>query len=647
MLRRFYSLSLRTHLLLITSLLALPAIALIIHSGISQHADSLKKGFAEARRLTNSIAREQQNLSSNIEQLLTALGQIPEIERHDATATNSILGAILKKNPQFANIIVTGRSGDVWASALPMTAPFSIKERRSFQQAVKTRRFSTGDFGIGAISRKPTIGFGYPVITAGGDLVGVISANINFDHLNELLHTTGFPTASSFTIIDCNGVIVYRNLDPEKHIGTRFSEELFRSMENGPERATFIDLDETGAKKIISYRKLKLQDEHSPYLYIRASFPLEKVMERARNAMILNLAVLLPLLMIAVLAAIFLGNLFFVKRIERLQQAAERLAEGDFQTRISDAVPGGEIGRLGEAFDEMARKLSARQEALVRSERELYELNQNLAKRVEEETERRVSQVRLLARHARLVAMGEMIGAIAHQWRQPLATLGAVIQSIRMAWERSCLNESFLERAEADAQKQLYYMSDTIEDFRNFFRPEKIAEKFDIREKIDEVVLLVSSQFSNSGVRLNVIDNSPDCRLSMKGYQNEFKQSLLNIVSNAFDTIIDKVQRNNQHGDTHEFNGKVTISISCERDKAIIEVQDNGCGIPNEYADKVFDPYFTTKSGEQGTGIGLYMTKLITEESMGGRLSFESGPAGTRFRIELTRDNSCDEADNG
>src|SRR6185369_16108640 len=279
--------------------------------------------------------------------------------------------------------------------------------------------------------------------------------------------------------------------------------------------------------------------------------------------------------------------------------------------------------------------------------RELYELNRNLAKRVEEETERRVSHERLLARHARLVAMGEMIGAIAHQWRQPLATLGAVIQSIRMAWERNCLNESFLERAEADAQKQLYYMSDTIEDFRNFFRPEKIAEEFDIREKIDEVVQLVSSQFGNSGVSLEVMDNSPDCRLRIKGYQNEFKQSLLNVVSNAFDAIIDKTRRNNQPVDRHEFSGKVAISISCDRDKAVIEVQDNGCGIPDEYADKVFDPYFTTKSGEQGTGIGLYMTKLIIEESMGGGLSFESGGAGTTFRIELTRDNSSDEADNG
>jgi len=292
----------------------------------------------------------------------------------------------------------------------------------------------------------------------------------------------------------------------------------------------------------------------------------------------------------------------------------------------------------------MAVKLAARQATLVKSEHDLSELNRELTKRVEQETERRLIQERLLARHARLVAMGEMIGAIAHQWRQPLATLGATIQSIRMAWEHDCLDGPFLQKAEEDAQKQLYYMSDTIEDFRNFFTPEKVAERFDIREKVGEVIMLVTPQFAHSGVVLRTLDSAPDQSLCVTGYQNEFKQSLLNLVSNAFDAITEKAAPGNIQSSAD--CGVVTIATSCVEGKVVIEVHDDGCGIAPEHASQVFDPYFTTKPVDKGTGIGLYMTKLIIEESMAGSISFESGPEGTLFRIELARE-SRDEVGNG
>ena len=209
-----------------------------------------------------------------------------------------------------------------------------------------------------------------------------------------------------------------------------------------------------------------------------------------------------------------------------------------------------------------------------------------------------------------------------------------------MAWEHDCLDGAFLKRAEGDAQKQLYYMSDTIEDFRNFFTPEKVAERFDVKEKIDEVILLVSPQFAHSGVTLRSVDVAKDQRLYVKGYQNEFKQSLLNLVSNAFDAITDKASQGSAAPEEAADAGLVTILVAGAADKVVVEVRDNGCGIAPEHADQVFDPYFTTKSGDKGTGIGLYMTKLIIEESMQGSIGFQSGPQGTVFRMELDRDAS-------
>ena len=277
-----------------------------------------------------------------------------------------------------------------------------------------------------------------------------------------------------------------------------------------------------------------------------------------------------------------------------------------------------------------------------RTEQRLLELNNSLTKRVETEIERRLMNERLLARHARLAAIGEMIGAIAHQWRQPLSTLGAIIQGIRMAWDSRCLDDEFMKSAESDAQMQLYHMSDTIEGFRNFFSPEKVVEYFDIRKIIQEIVPLVHPQFTESGVSFEIIDRSMGNDMTISGYQNEFKQSILNLVSNSLDSITEK----RLIRDVPDMSGKVVLSVDCRDGMVIIEVRDNGCGIPPEYAEKVFEPYFTSKSSGKGTGIGLYMSRLIVEESMGGRLSYTSNEGGTIFTITLPKncsEVSCDE----
>ena len=757
------SLSLRTHLLLITFLLAAPAAILIFFSGYEQRKDSINDGVQEARKLVNSIASEQFNLSDDTEQLLLVLAQLPEVKEHNAASASRILAGIHEKNPRFGNIVLTERNGTVWASALPMKESFSIGNKRSFLNTVASKRFSSGEYNIGKISAKATIGFGYPILNENGRIDGVISANLNFDHFKKNIKDAGLPEGSYYKIIDRNGIIIDTNIDADNYKGTRVADEIFLRMKKDPGEEVVIT-DSLGSKdrQITAYRKLRLGGERTPYLYIQGAIPLAGILAHAIEVQVYQSAILSLFLLVAVLLAIFVGNKTFVERIRKLQEASQSLAEGNLHVRVARDLGGGELGALGQAFDSMAEKLDQRESALVTSRLELndlynnapcgyhslnpegmfirinntelnwlgytreevvgkmfladiltpdgratlqesfpqlkkkgsindlefdlrrkdgsylrvlvnasglfdqygtfvmsrstayditdrvkaekliQELNQNLTKRVEEETEKRLQQERLLARNARLAAMGEMIGAIAHQWRQPLTSIWATIQTIRMAWERQRVDDAFLRNAEADTKKQITYMSDTIEDFRNFFSPDKIYERFDIRDKIQDVAQLVSVQFANSGVAIQIVDNSPDTPLYVSGYQNEFKQSVLNLVSNAFDAVVEAEANNNGPANDSERIGVVTIAVTGEQDAVIIEVRDTGCGIPPEYADKIFEPYFTSKSEGKGTGIGLYMSKLIIEESLGGRLSFESGPDGTVFRIALTRDNSVE-----
>jgi PAS domain S-box-containing protein len=757
--QRFLSLSLRTHLLLLAFLLALPSVALLIHLIVSQRKDAYNNGLSEAKRMVNNIAFEQYNLTGNTEQLLTILAQLPEVKKRNGPAVNTILSNIIGINQQYDNIVIADPGGTVWASGLPSGKGLLIRER----QNVTRDHFSSGGPSVDKASGKTTINFLYPVLSAEDAIEGVISVNFNLGYLNDLLNNSGVSEGSGYSLFGSEGNIISNG--PGKYTREENSEDLFLRMKNGPDEDSFISRLR-GNDEILAYRKLRLRGEESPYLYILASIPFQEILDKANANELKNLFLLSPCLLVAIILTIHIGNFCFVDRIKRLQEASQSLAAGNLQVRASELVGGGELGELGASFDEMARQIIAREQAirdsreelddlynnapcgyhsldkdgvlvrmngtelsmlgysreavvgqikfldlvtpndqkkfeesfsllkgqgwvndlelgLVRSdgsilpvslnatvlygedgsflltrsttyditerketERKLNELNKNLALRVDEEIGRRLMNERLLARNARLSAIGEMIGAIAHQWRQPLATLGATIQSITMAWEQKCIDGAFLENAEADAQMQLNYMSDTIEDFRNFFSHDKVVEEFDVRERIQEVVLLVAPKFANSGVNLEVVDNSPGCRMYIKGYQNEFKQSVLNLVSNSFDAIMTKTDEGRRPDGTVDYNGLIVISLAVQEDHVVIEVEDNGCGIPDEYADKIFEPYFTTKSADKGSGIGLYMARLIIEESIGGRLNFRSGPDGTVFRIEVPRELSAEENSN-
>jgi PAS domain S-box-containing protein len=261
-------------------------------------------------------------------------------------------------------------------------------------------------------------------------------------------------------------------------------------------------------------------------------------------------------------------------------------------------------------------------------EAELKKLNDNLMQRVEEETNRRIANEGLLTHNAKLAAMGEMVGAIAHQWRQPLATVGVIMQNLQTARKLGKLDEAYLEKAATDATAQISLMSDTIDSFRNFFKPEKAKEQFDVVARIEDATAFIRAQLNSYGIGIT-LPLKGSSEYSISGFPNEFTQVVLNLLANARDAILEQRQR------AGDGSGCIAVTAVLEGGGLVIEVRDSGCGIAPELAERLFEPYFTTKEEGQGTGIGLYMSRQIIEESMGGRLTFTSQPGGTVFRIEL------------
>ncbi|WP_164968159.1 sensor histidine kinase [Arcobacter sp. CECT 8986] len=242
--------------------------------------------------------------------------------------------------------------------------------------------------------------------------------------------------------------------------------------------------------------------------------------------------------------------------------------------------------------------------------------------KVKEEIDKQRKQEQMLIQQSKLAAMGEMIGNIAHQWRQPLNALGLVMQNIQFAYKMGDLNEEFLQRSVDKANMLTTNMSKTIDDFRNFFKPNKEKELFDVAKTIKKAIYLMESTLHNHQIQL---EEDIEENIKVYGFENEFSQGILNILSNAKDAIVEKDIK----------DGKIRIKAHQTVDNVIIEIEDNAGGIEESIKEKIFEPYFTTKEEGKGTGIGLYMTKIIVENNMQGRIFIQDIPSGISFVIHL------------
>jgi len=262
------------------------------------------------------------------------------------------------------------------------------------------------------------------------------------------------------------------------------------------------------------------------------------------------------------------------------------------------------------------------QAALAARQEEISALNRDLAQRVREETEKNRQKDILLLNQTRLAAMGEMIGNIAHQWRQPLNALSILLANLRFEYDDVCQDTRTLDVAHKQAFEILRKMSTTIDDFRNFFKPDRKRETFRVVDAIGDALLLIEASLTQHGVALRfVARHNP----RVTGFRGEFSQVILNLLSNAKDAILARKPA----------VGCIEIRVMERRGLAVISITDNGGGLSTEIMDRIFDPYFTTKGSQDGTGLGLYMSKTIITDHMAGSLAVANHKRGARLVIRL------------
>ncbi len=267
--------------------------------------------------------------------------------------------------------------------------------------------------------------------------------------------------------------------------------------------------------------------------------------------------------------------------------------------------------------------------SLEKKSAELQSLNQDLERRIQEAVEQSKQKDHLMAQQSKLASMGEMIGNIAHQWRQPLNALSLLLQKQQVFYERGMLTDEKIKESVLKGTALINKMSTTIDDFRDFFKPNKQKEYFDIKHAIENSIELIDASLYNQNIELTV-DIAEGSRLY--GYENEFSQVILNIVNNAKDALV----QNNID------NAKVKIDTHINENKIDIHISDNAGGIPEHAIEKIFEPYFTTKEEGKGTGIGLYMSKMIIEDNMNGKIRVHNTQEGACFTISFDMDITTD-----
>ncbi len=266
---------------------------------------------------------------------------------------------------------------------------------------------------------------------------------------------------------------------------------------------------------------------------------------------------------------------------------------------------------------------------LKQAETELRRLNSTLHQQVEQETEKRLNHERALAQQSKLMAMGEMLGAIAHQWRQPLATLGMNVQWFAALRQKRAPEPADWEEFEESSLRQIRYMSETIDEFRNFYHSDKSRSRFSVRGPINEAVRLVAAQFTGHDINLH-IDDSAASAPDVFGVPGELAQVVLNLLANARDAIHD-LRRSSGRWDP----GVVSLQVAVADGDVVIRVSDSGKGIPPELSRRIYEPNFTTREATGGSGLGLYLSRMIIQDRFNGRLTHESVPGVTTFIVTI------------
>ena len=268
--------------------------------------------------------------------------------------------------------------------------------------------------------------------------------------------------------------------------------------------------------------------------------------------------------------------------------------------------------------------LSLLNRKLHTARKSLSKINATLEQKVKEEVEKNRQKDLAMLNQSRFAQMGQVINMIAHQWRQPLNNIALIAQAMNLQCKRKQITDEGIETFKEKILLQIQQMSTTIDDFRDFFKQQKQKNNFYLNETLMSLIKIVEPILEKSQISLQIKNMNS---VEINGFSNELSQAILNIIYNAKDVLVSN----------RKTNRIIVISLEEKEKEVMLTIHDNAGGIAKDIMANIFEPYFSTK-GQQGTGIGLYMSKIIIEQHMDGKLKVSNEHEGALFTIILPRE---------
>ncbi len=597
-----------------------------------QSADKVQKALlksnAEYEKLSKGMVKKKLSKLNKI-WMNTYSAKSPFILQY----TNNKLARYLKKQKRvlpgaYGEIFITNRFGALVAATGKLT---------TFEHDFKYWWKECYDYGHGKVffddrGYDDSVG-GYVIgivspIKKDGQIIGIIKANINVQPLlSKALKKYNKLSKAQAKVVRSKGLIVYEKGFPP--LSTRVPPKLAKRLEELKDGVA--DMKIFNEEKIVAYApvKLSLNDEGIVFGGKKRSIDhllgndgeiwsvvIEKDKDAIFNKVLLDIN---NLLIIGLFFIILLSIVLFIivdrvsSPLGRLSEVVKKIGRGERDVKI-EQESNDEVGELAKSFRDMF-------ENLKKTTASRDELEKEVEKRVKAQKELKEKDEMLIAQ-SKQAAMGEMIGMIAHQWRQPISIISMAINNIMVDMELDELKEESVRECSSEILNETRYLSQTIDDFRNFFKPNKEKEVVLVQELYDDVNKLIGKSLENNNIELSF---AGDINLKVNTYGRELLQVFINILNNAKDALIESFKDDK----------KISILTCKEKESIVFEFCDNAGGVKKAIVSKIFDPYFSTKDEKNGTGLGLYMSKTIVKKHLLGNIWVENRDNGACFVVKI------------
>jgi len=376
----FRRLSIRTKLLIIMLFAGLPVVLTVCYNLYGSYREDYSEAEHAALVTAQAIAYQHNAQVEGVRNLLTTLSQFPEVRRKDKKACAGIFRDILRQSPSSLNIGIADTQGNIIATGVqPLPSRYSIEDRKYFQDALRTKRFSVGEYVISRAVGKPTIHFALPVLDATGSPLSVLYAALDLTQFNSLFDAQKLPPNSALNLTDYRGVVLYRY--PLHNIikgGFVDRPDLRRRVTGPRDEGAFVDVGLDGVKRLLAFKRLRLHQDEQPYLYIRVSIPEKAALAGVKKYIANSAAIFIAALLSALVVTRLLAGRYLVSPIEQLAEASQAVKNGDLSARTGLSYSGDEISFLAQSFDAMTESLDARlrerevAEALLKASEEKF-----------------------------------------------------------------------------------------------------------------------------------------------------------------------------------------------------------------------------------------------------------------------------------